>query len=104
MSELRTFKTKEEIYTKFKEICVKEGVGVGDKLNEFIEKYIKEHGDGNPAFTLDQFADPNFKVCPAFFRDKQTWKEYLSKLNEKERKEFLEQCQIINQAQKEAKL
>ena len=101
---LRTFETEEETYKKFKEICTKEGEKVGDKLNEFIQTYIKEHGDGNPAFTLDQFADPSFKVCPAFFRDKETWKKYLANLNEKERKEFLEQCQIINQAQKEAKL
>lgn len=104
MSELKTFKADDEAYKKFKEICTKEGMGVGDKLNEFIKQYIKEHGDGNPAFTLDQFADPSFKVCPAFFRNKQTWKEYLVKLNKKERQEFLTQCQIINQAQKEAKI
>lgn len=46
-----------------------------------MKEYVEKHGDGNPAFTLDQFQDPNFKICPAFFRDNTIWKDYLQKLD-----------------------
>ena len=99
---LRTFETDEEKYTKFKEICLKEGQRVGDKLNEFIEDNIKKHGDGNPAFTLDQFQDQSMKAVPAVFRDFNTWKSYLSSINKKEFAEFEAQMNTIITAYKSA--
>ena len=60
-----------------------------------ISEYVEKHIDGNPAFTLDQFIDPDFKACPAFFRDKDTWRQYLSSLNEKEYKELDSQLNTL---------
>jgi len=53
-----------------------------------LKEYIEKHGDGNPHSTLDQYQDPNFKVTPAYFRDREIWKTYLVSLNEKEWHEF----------------
>ena len=92
---LRTFETTEELYKAFKALCVKERTAVGAKLNEFIEKYIKEHGDGNPQFTMDQFEDPNFIACPAFYRTGQDWKTWLQKQDEQEREKVKQQILLI---------
>lgn len=46
-------------------------------LAEQIDNYLKVHGDGNPNYTLDQFDSETFQACPAFFRDMQTWENYL---------------------------
>ncbi|KKK52071.1 hypothetical protein LCGC14_3108620 [marine sediment metagenome] len=76
---LRTFETDEEKWVQFKALCAKEGVKIGKKLNDFIDKEIKEHGDGNPAFTLDQFVDnPGMQAVPAFYRTAEDWEKYLS--------------------------
>lgn len=56
---------------------------------------MQKHADGNPAFTLDQFADPDFKACPAFFRDSTIWKDYLQKLDKDEYKDFDRQVGVI---------
>ena len=88
---LKTWKTEEELYEDFKDICRKERVQIGDKINGFIEQYLKEHKDGNPQFKLDQFADPNFVACPAFFRDFIYWNHYLSKQTPPELDKFKHQ-------------
>ena len=85
---LKTFKTNDEAYKKFKSLCAKEGIEIGDKLNEFIQQYIKEHGDGNPQFQITQFQDEKFIACPAFFRGLDIWSEYIENRNEKELREL----------------
>ncbi len=93
---LRTFETEEELYSSFKSLCAKENVNVGDKINELMKKYYKEHGDGNPAFTLDQFVeDSGMKAVPAFFRTIEDWDKYLYDLPSSEVKEILCQSQSI---------
>ncbi len=94
---LRTFEAEKESYDSFKSLCIKENVNVGDKINEFIKKYNKEHGDGNPAFTMDQFIeDPGMKAVPAFFRHRDDWQIYIENLPKKEVQEILWQAQAIN--------
>ena len=97
---LRTFETKDESYKKFKEICTREGVKIGDKLNEFIIEYIKVHGEGNPVYPLDKWQDQKFKAFPAFMeRMTTTWNPYLDKCDEKELKEIAEHAEaILNKA------
>ena len=93
---LRTFETEEELYQKFKEICLREGVKVGDKLNEFLKEYIKVHGEGNPVHPLDKWQDEDFKSFPAFKERLTTkWIPYLEKCNEKELQEVAEQSEGI---------
>lgn len=94
---LRTFETDEEKWVQFKALCAKEGVKIGKKLNDFIDKEIKEHGDGNPAFTLDQFVDnPGMQAVPAFYRTAEDWEKYLYNLtNKDELQKILWQSQTI---------
>ena len=81
---LRTFETDEDEYQKLKEICLREKCRVGDKLNELIAEYIKQHGSGNPVYQLDNWKDPDFKVCPAFFHNSGTIHEYMMKCKDNE--------------------
>ncbi len=62
---------------------------------EAIEEYVKNHADGNDTFTLDQFQEPDFKACPAFFRNSETWWNHLLKLDEKQHKEFDNQLNML---------
>ena len=50
--------------------------------------YNKEHGDGNPNFTLDQFDQEEMKAVPAVFRDRNYWNNYINKLNDIDLKEL----------------
>ena len=49
---------------------------MGDKINEFIEDYIKVHANGNPQYSITQFEDPNFSAYPAFkapYQNRRNW-------------------------------
>ena len=85
-----TTTTELELYKQFQEICRREGVSIADKLNGFMEDYIKVHGSGNPQFNLEPFIEnPKFRADPAFRADKQQWVKYIhsSKLSEVEEME-----------------
>lgn len=103
---LRTFQTQKEKWEKFKAHCAKEGVKLGEKINAFIDKELKEHGDGNPAYTIDQFIDNSqMKAVPAFFRTGEDWEKYLFELPEKEIQDIIWQSQTIGaRAQKRLNL
>ncbi len=60
-----------------------------------IKEYVQKHADGNPAFTLDQFTDSDFKACPAFFRKSEDWKAYLQKLDKDEWKDVDRQVGML---------
>jgi len=94
--KLRTFEAVDEEYIEFKALCAKERIGVGEKLNEFIAKYLKEHGDGNPQFTLEQFEDPNFIACPAFYRDGLAWESYMKQATPEELSKIRDQVVLID--------
>lgn len=81
---LKTFNADGEMYEQFRYLCVKERVKIGAKINQLIENYVKEHGDGNPQYTMDQFEDPDFVACPAFYRDTNIWKNYMEQATPEE--------------------
>ena len=64
-------------YEELKLILFREKSTFQNWLAEQIDTYLKNHGDGNPNFTLDQFDSETFQACPAFFRDMKTWEKYL---------------------------
>lgn len=71
---MRSFEAEKEAYQQFKAILAKDGIDVGEKLNQFIKKFNKEFGDGNPGFSLDQFINnEKMKAVPAVFRRKEDW-------------------------------
>ena len=43
-SKMRSFEADTEQYDIFKVLCIKKGVTVGSKINEFITKFNKEYG------------------------------------------------------------
>ncbi len=93
---LRTFETSKELYKKFKEICDREGIKIGSKLNEFMENYVKVHGEGNPVYPLDKFLDANFKAVPAFFENiEKKWFPHFQSSNDNELDEIIEQTEKI---------
>lgn len=103
---LRTFETEKEKWEKFKAHCAKEGINLGEKLNDFIDKELLEHGDGNPAYTIDQFIEnPQMQAVPAFFRTADDWEKYLYNLPESELQKIVWQSQTIGaRAEKRIKL
>jgi hypothetical protein len=86
-----------EKYEKLSSTLFRERATFTSWLDEQITEYLKKHGDGNPAYTLDQFQDPNFKACPAFFRDTNVWKNYIQTIikDKKQYQEFDEQLNMI---------
>ncbi len=97
MGKLKTWEADEKNYQKFKILMAKEGIGVGDKINEFIAEYIKVHGDGNPAYSLDLFIkNAEARATPAVFRSKQDWLTWLENCtDEKIVQDILSQTQLI---------
>lgn len=91
VKRLATFSLSEAKHKKFKEICAREGVAMGDKIDEFMQKYIEVHGEGNPIYSLDKYADPDFKMTPAFFESLQTkWKPFFEKCSKDELQEIID--------------
>jgi len=86
MSEekLVNFRWELGMYEELKMLALKERVTVKDLITRELEDYVKKHKDGNPQFKLDQFKDPNFMACPAFYRDANTWDSYCKKAESKE--------------------
>lgn len=88
---------EEEEHECFKDLARKERKPLKTLHKEIIQDYIKKHGDGNPAFTMDQFIeDPGMKAVPAFFRNRDDWQNYIESLPEKEAQQLLWQSQTIN--------
>ena len=84
-----------DLYEKLSLILKKERKTFKEWLTESAAREVIIHGDGNPGYTLDQFQDPNFIACPAFFRDRNSWAEYYSHLNNKQYKDIDQQLRMI---------
>ena len=89
-------RVEKESYNTLLDILRKERMGVGDWLQSQIDEYNKVHGDGNPAFTLDQFTeDSNFLATPAFHRPIHAWQSFLTKCTDPEYKEWVAQLESL---------
>ncbi len=81
---------------KFKDLARKERKTMKVFHKDIIDKYLKEHGDGNPAFTLDVFVEqPTMQAAPAFYRTREDWHEYSYNSSSEEVKKILNQAQTI---------
>jgi len=85
----------------FKDIARKERRKIKEIHKELIEDYIKKHGDGNPAYTLDHYNDENFLATPAYHRPKLAWRSYLTKCTDKEYKEWVRQLEFFMNLERE---
>ena len=86
----------EEKYLELKMLALKERTEIKSLLSGMVEEYIKEHKDGNPQFKLEQFADPDFIACPAFYRDGRTWENYISKATNEEKQKLKHQIILLD--------
>ena len=97
MSEkLVNFRTEEEEYNELKLLALKERTTVKALLSSLVSDYVKQHKDGNPQFTLEQFGDPDFIACPAFYRDAKTWENYIKKANNEEKQKLKNQIILLD--------
>ena len=93
---LTTFYLPNSLHTKFKEICVRESVPMGTKLQGFIIQYLKKHGEGNPNYELTKWEDPDFKMTPAFGESMvQKWNPFIDKCSETDLKDMLNKSEAI---------
>lgn len=76
-------------------ISKREGKPIKTIGKELFEKYAREHGEGNPAFTLDQFRDPLMKAIPATMRSLPEWQKYIDNLTEKEYRDLEPQIHAL---------
>lgn len=84
---------------KLKELKIqaaKEGTTIKHIIEDQIDEYLKIHKDGNPQFTIEQFADPDFMACPAFYRDGRTWEEYIQKSTKEEKQKLKQQILMLD--------
>lgn len=97
MSEkLVNFRFDEEKYNELKMLALKERTNVKNLVSQLLDDYIKTHKDGNPQFKLEQFADPDFIACPAFYRDGRTWEHYISKATKEEKQKLKQQIILLD--------
>jgi len=81
----------EEKIHSFHLLALKEKKKLKQLHLEIIEDYIKKHQDGNPQFTIDQFKDPDFVACPAFFRSFSAWEYYFKRQSVEDLEKFKNQ-------------
>jgi hypothetical protein len=78
---------------KLEEIGWREHLSISEINRKAVQEYIKNHGDGNETFKLDQFQDPNFVAMPAFMSPTGKWTEFVVKHADRE-----ERAKIYKQA------
>ncbi len=81
---------------ELKILAAKDGTTIKAIIESQIDEYLKVHKDGNPQYTLDQFEDPDFVACPAFYRDGTTWENYIKKADTKELSHLRDQIVMID--------
>ncbi len=82
--KLVNFRMDSDKFNDLKMLALKERTPLKNLISGLIDDYVKKHQDGNPQFTIDQFKDPGFVACPAFFRDRLTWLVYYQKATPEE--------------------
>ena len=96
--KLINFRWELGMYEELKMLALKEHTTVKSLITRELEGYIKKHKDGNPQFKLDQFNDPDFVACPAFFRNVSFWDYYFKRQTPEELEKFKNQIILIDKA------
>jgi hypothetical protein len=80
-----TTSSEKAVYDEFYRICRRDGKPLNSIIQNFMEDYIKAHGEGNSTFKLDKWAeDPNFKAMPTLLGKDSSWFEYEKECSEEE--------------------
>lgn len=66
------------VLEQFKKITLREGKSMSKLLQEYMKRYINEHGDGNNQYKLTKwYQETDFKVTPAFLESHDKWEKYI---------------------------
>jgi len=84
-------KLPDNLWKNLKIQAAKEGISMRQIIETELTEYLKTHKDGNPQYTIDQFKDPDFIACPAFFRSFSTWDYYFKRQTPDELEKFKNQ-------------
>ena len=97
-TKLTALKLPLELHKKIKEIALREGRDMQQIFREQLERYVKEHDKGNPAYKITQWVDnSDMKAYPAFKTIRTEWQKYIENLHdEKELMDILYQSQSIS--------
>ena len=97
MTQIKTISVKDsEVWEKSKEIAKREGISLSALINGRLEEYIKIHGEGNPAYSLDKWADnEKFKAVPALLETNEKWVDFIKNTDDKTLREIEEQANAI---------
>ncbi len=86
-------KEGEEILEKAKAIARREGRPLSNIILELLQSYVKQHGEGNPSFRLDEFLGQKVVVAlPTLGHDPYRWNWDNTPLETK--KEILKQAKV----------
>jgi len=86
---------EEEKIHDFHLLALKEHKKLKQLHKDIIDDYLKAHQDGNPQFKLDQFEDPNFIACPAYYRNSLYWDYYCKNQSNNELEKLKVQLLVI---------
>ena len=86
-----------ELKKELKKIALREDKDLEDIITEELTKFVKAHGEGNPAHTILQWVDnEEMKAYPTLMKPITEWQDYIEKhLNSKELDEVKFKIQSI---------
>ena len=93
--KLVNFRWELGMYEELKMLALNEHTTVKALITRELSDYVKKHKDGNPQYTLEQFKDPDFIACPAFYRDSLAWGSYCAKASPAELLKLKNQILLI---------
>ncbi|MDC3257176.1 hypothetical protein OAU44_00210 [bacterium] len=87
--KMTSFVFDSETLIEFKSITTREGSTMKEHLETYMKEYIKKHGEGNPAYSLDKWSeDSEFKALPAFLESKEKWVKFVQNTDDETLKEI----------------
>lgn len=97
MTQIKTISTTNpEIWEKAKQIAKREGVSLSALINDRLVEYVKIHGEGNPVYSLDKWAENDgFKAVPALLESNDKWISFIQNTNNETLREIEEKSNII---------
>jgi hypothetical protein len=85
-----TSSAEKTVYDEFYRICRRDGKPLNSMIQNFMEDYIKAHGEGNSTFKLDTWTeDPNFKAVPTILANNEQWHNYIDDCTKTEKLKLL---------------
>lgn len=73
------FSGPKKLYDEFLRVALREGERASTKIQDFMSRYVKDHGSGNPSFEITQWIDnKDFRAVPTLLSGREKWDRYLS--------------------------